>query len=341
MGFPWRSLVFSRNREFCWILCDFCSILFSSEHKSAKKIPARPKIAALTRRRSATSRVCAVKTLAAVSLFVLFNCYVHHRVGYRNFHAKDWKIRRLYFSQLKDRYGVAPTLNVKLWNFEKLKTLPSICQKLDLTHWPKPPLPCSCPSRGGGRLDGSLIGPRCLCRILCNLIGPRCLCQISCNLIGPRCLCEKMFTKPGKPRRRPWCGASVGTTGSAPRAPACCPWFVLRGLCWNHWFRPSCSCVPPLANKISQNLFSLMSATKFHKICCKSTKFGFRNVRIQEENWCKSTKLQNFVDPGMRKREENRTQKQQNSTKFCGPEHAKTRRKVNAKTTKFHKIDKN
>ena len=44
-------------------------------------------------------------------------------------------------------------------------------------------------------------------------------------------------------RRGRCCGASVGTTGSAPRALACCPWSVMRGLCWNHWFRPSCACV--------------------------------------------------------------------------------------------------
>ena len=26
--------------------------------------------------------------------------------------------------------------------------------------------------------------------------------------------------------------------------PSCaCPWSVMRGLCWNHWFRPSCACV--------------------------------------------------------------------------------------------------
>ena len=48
-----------------------------------------------------------------------------------------------------------------------------------------------------------------------------------------------------KLRRGPWCGASVGTTGSAPRALACCPWSVMRGLCWNHWLRPSCACVLP------------------------------------------------------------------------------------------------
>ena len=279
MGFPWRSLVFSRNREFCWILCDFCSILFSSEHKSAKKIPARPKIAALTRRRSATSRVCAVKTLAAVSLFVLFNCYVHHRVGYRNFHAKDWKIRRLYFSQLKDRYGVAPTLNVKLWNFEKLKILPSICQKLDLTHWPKPPLPCSCPSRGGGRLDGSLIGPRCLCRILCNLI-------------GPRCLCEK----------------------NVYQARQAAPSSLMRGLCWNHRFRPSCACVLPLVRAAGPLLEPLVPPLVLLR------------AAACEQNWTKfvlahvSNKIsQNFVDRNVHKHEENWTRKQQNSTKFCWP----------------------
>ena len=53
-----------------------------------------------------------------------------------------------------------------------------------------------------------------------------------------------------KRRRGPWCGASVGTTGSAPRAHACCPWSVMRGLCWKHWFRPLCACVLPDLSRI-------------------------------------------------------------------------------------------
>ena len=44
--------------------------------------------------------------------------------------------------------------------------------------------------------------------ILCNLIGPRCLCQISL------------------------------ANGAA--------WSLMRGLCWNHRFRPSCACVLPV-----------------------------------------------------------------------------------------------
>ena len=53
----------------------------------------------------------------------------------------------------------------------------------------------------------------------------------------------------GLRRLGPCCGASVGTTGSAPCALRCRPWSVVRGLCWNHWFRPLCACVPVLSQK--------------------------------------------------------------------------------------------
>ena len=41
----------------------------------------------------------------------------------------------------------------------------------------------------------------------------------------------------GRRRPRPCCGASVGTTGSAPSARSR-PRSVVRGLCWNKLFRP-------------------------------------------------------------------------------------------------------
>ena len=69
---------------------------------------------------------------------------------------------------------------------------------------------------------------------------------------GPWCGASVGTTSsaPRAPARGPWCGASVGTTGSAPRALACCPWSVMRGLCWNHWFRPLCACVLPDLSRI-------------------------------------------------------------------------------------------
>ena len=63
---------------------------------------------------------------------------------------------------------------------------------------------------------------------------------------GPMPLSKFFSTR----RHCPWCGASVGTTGSAPPALACCPWSVMRGLCWNHWFRPLCACVLPDLSQI-------------------------------------------------------------------------------------------
>ena len=54
----------------------------------------------------------------------------------------------------------------------------------------------------------------------------------------------------GLRRLGPCCGASVGTTGSAPCALRCRPWSVVRGLCWNHWFRPLCACVLPDLSQI-------------------------------------------------------------------------------------------
>ena len=118
------------------------------------------------------------------------------------------------------------------------------------------------------------------------------------------------------------CGASVGTTGSAPRALAC------RRL-----------------------------RTKFHKICCRScqqqnfTKFvaNPQNLVFETSEFRKKTGAnpQNYkilwtrACENAKKTERKNNKIPQNSTKFCGPGHAKTRRKVNAKTTKFHKIDKN
>ena len=65
--------------------------------------------------------------------------------------------------------------------------------------------------------------------ILCNLIGPRCLCQISLASCAVVLDAGPLLEQPVPPlvrlraARGPWCGASVGTTGSAPRALACCP----------------------------------------------------------------------------------------------------------------------
>ena len=39
-------------------------------------------------------------------------------------------------------------------------------------------------------------------------------------------------------RAGPCRGASAGTRGSARGMVARRPWSVMRGLCWNHWFRP-------------------------------------------------------------------------------------------------------
>ena len=57
------------------------------------------------------------------------------------------------------------------------------------------------------------------------------------SLFGPRCLCS-IFATVGGRRSGPWCGASIGTTCSAPCTTACRPWSMVRGLCWNHVFRP-------------------------------------------------------------------------------------------------------
>ena len=69
-------------------------------------------------------------------------------------------------------------------------------------------------------------------------------------------------------RRGPCCGASVGTTGSAPCAVASRPWSVVRGLCWNHRFRPLCRCEPP---NVSAEKRSFKS--KFHVRICEKIRF--------------------------------------------------------------------
>ena len=88
--------------------------------------------------------------------------------------------------------------------------------KSTVMPWPKAPLPYSCAHEQGR--------------------GHRRFCAIS--------PVPDAFVKFSQWRRRRGrcCGASVGTTGSAPSARSR-PRSVVRGLCWNHWFRPSCACV--------------------------------------------------------------------------------------------------
>ena len=86
---------------------------------------------------------------------------------------------------------------------------------------PKPPPPTPVRPRGaartgeGGRLVGNLIGPRCLCEIFA--MGWGALVLVAGPLLEPPVPPLVRFgAAPG-----PWCGASVGTTGSAPCALAC------------------------------------------------------------------------------------------------------------------------
>lgn len=60
-------------------------------------------------------------------------------------------------------------------------------------------------------------------KFLGSLIGPRCLCQISCDFWQSHRSPMPLPNFFSRRRRGPWCGASIGTTGSAPRALACCP----------------------------------------------------------------------------------------------------------------------
>ena len=93
--------------------------------------------------------------------------------------------------------------------------------KSTVMPWPKAPLPYSCAHEQGR--------------------GHRRFCAIS--------PVPDAFVKFSQWRRRRGrcCGASVGTTGSAPSARSR-PRSVVRGLCWNHWFRPLWSITTPLQN---------------------------------------------------------------------------------------------
>jgi hypothetical protein len=94
--------------------------------------------------------------------------------------------------------------------------------KSTVMPWPKAPLPYSCAHEQGR--------------------GHRRFCAIS--------PVPDAFVKFSQWRRRRGrcCGASVGTTGSAPSARSR-PRSVVRGLCWNHWFRPLWSITTPKTNE--------------------------------------------------------------------------------------------
>ena len=71
------------------------------------------------------------------------------------------------------------------------------------------------PAAGGrGRFFGTLFGPRCLCQN--SLAGGAMVRDAGPLLEPPVPPLVRMRAAPG-----PWCGASVGTTGSAPCALAC------------------------------------------------------------------------------------------------------------------------
>ena len=61
--------------------------------------------------------------------------------------------------------------------------------------------------------------------VLCSLTGPRCLCQISATALDAQLVVAGPLLEPPVPpllrvaAPGPWCGASVGTTGSAPCDP--------------------------------------------------------------------------------------------------------------------------
>ena len=59
-------------------------------------------------------------------------------------------------------------------------------------------------------------------------------------------------------RPGPCRGASGGTCGSAPGMVAHRPWSVMRGLCWNHWFRP----LSPNTPRAMRNYSGIMGIQK-------------------------------------------------------------------------------
>ena len=189
-------------------------------------------------------------------------------VIYRKNNEKCDNFRRLYFYHLKDRYGVAPTLNVKLWNFEKLKTLPSICQKLDLTQWPKPPLHCSCGHeqwKGGDFLAISSV--------------------------------PDAFVK----------------FSQRPEA----PWSLLRGLCWNHRFRPLCSCRPW---SLLLNFRSEFQIWFSHLIFRSEFQIWISDLKLRSVKTAKLSKTQQNSDLRDELRSDQfAVQKQQNSANWAKP----------------------
>ena len=101
---------------------------------------------------------------------------------------------------------------LKNWKSEVLKV-----KNWTWCHDPEPPLHCSCVH---GTVEGG--------RFFGNLIGPRRLCEIFAAAIDALVLDAGPLLEPPVP----------------PLVRLRAPWSLLRGLCWNHRFRPLCSCRP-------------------------------------------------------------------------------------------------
>ena len=139
---------------------------------------------------------------------------------------------------------------------------------------PRPP-PLSVPSQAGeGIFWQSLRSPMSLSnfRFFGSLFGPRCLCQNFATAAGALVLVAQWLAAPGS---------------------------LLRGLCWNQRFRPSCACVPPLVHeycKIKKTEKKILTqkqqnATKLNKTrtdlpSSKATKFECKTNKTQQ-NWTK------------------------------------------------------
>ena len=210
---------------------------------------------------------------------------------------------RLFISHPKSFYGVAPTHTIKMRNFEKMKIWSFEGQKLGLMPWPGAPPPLLVRARAVER--GAIFWQ-------------------SHRSPMPLWNFRNGLRRPG-----PCCGASVGTTGSAPGAVACALVLVAGPL-----LEPP---VPPLVR-----LPPLVR--------------GLRYVRVRErttenflESWKKRLKFSpswhdfSFEDRSRWKRQsqhENIMQIQQNSAKLDLPSHAETGRKNSANPAKPAKLSK-
>ena len=300
--------IFFNFVNFFAILFKFCALFYTCRRK---KILHGSNCGLLTREWWRNSRTPDANTKAPPAVLQF---WTHPSPGWRDLPKKQRKMRQLsaiIFLSTEGQIWCSTNTERKIVKFWKIENIAFDMPKIGLDALTQAPPPLLVPEQGRGTIGWqSHRSPMPLSNFMQSHRSPMPLSNFMQSHRSPMPLWKNVY-----------------------QARQAAPSSLMRGLCWNHRFRPSCACVLPLVRAAGPLLEPLVPPLVLLR------------AAACEQNWTKfvlahvSNKIsQNFVDRNVHKYEENWTQKQQNSTKFCWPGHAKTRRKLNAKTTKFHKI---